>query len=110
PACARPVRILPRSVFSASIDFAIRASASFLIWSSVCGMASPLKQGTLGFPAQNAQHRPGLIHIKDTHGQILIPAERDGGRVHDAYALGQGLIVADLVVTFGVRVLHRVAV
>src|SRR5438876_12369890 len=88
----------------------MRVSASFLIWSSVCAIALSFHQRALDFAAKNTQETAGLVDAEHAYRHVLIPAQRDGGRVHHRETLLQHLTVANLFVTLRIRVPHGIAV
>src|ERR1700722_17547798 len=57
-----------------------------------------------------AKDRMVLVEVEDQYRDVVVEAEREGGRVHDLEPLLQGVDEGDLIILHGVRVLLRVLV
>src|SRR4051812_12825149 len=106
PACARPVRTLPRSAFSASSDFCIFCSAVLRISGMFGAVAiacpsslSAIDVGAFVLAQDDALHRAGLEDAEHADRQLLVAAQRERGGVHDAQIAGERLVERQPVVT-----------
>src|SRR6185503_16149880 len=104
PVCARPVRTLPRSFLNDSMLLPIFCSVFFLssgiIASSRRRTDQPCKsyvnQGALVLADDHALQGVLLEDAEHVDRQLLVAAQREGGRVHDFQVAGDRLVEADL--------------
>src|SRR5258706_11009311 len=111
PVCARPVRTLARSCFSASSDLAIFSVVCFLM--SPIVIQSPVRksimnQGAFVLTHHDALQRALLEDGEYVDRQLLVAAKRERGGVHHLEVLHERLVEGDLVVARRRLVLHRV--
>src|SRR5450830_628363 len=95
PVWARPVRTLPRSVFSASSDFCIFCSAVFLTSAIMVTPHSAMYQCSLVFAHHHPFQRPWLEDAEHIDRQLLVAAQGQRGRVHHPEILVNRLVEAE---------------
>src|ERR1700687_2430156 len=132
PVCARPVRTLPRSTFSASTDFCIFCSADFLTSAIMSapehvgpnGSGRPdrysvpkhshlqhglaMHQRALVLTHDHALQCPRLKDAEDLEQHVLIAAECECGRVHHFKVLDHRFVESEAGVALGRWILFRI--
>src|SRR5512143_3729074 len=102
PACARPVRTLARSFFSASSVLPIFCSADCL--TSAMVVSAMLNSSVVAYPRalvlarHHACQRAGLEDVEHDQGQFLFAAQGEGGGVEHAQIPGDRLVEAQRLV------------
>src|SRR5450759_2158169 len=95
PVWARPVRTLPRSVFSASSDLCIFCSAVFLTSAIMVTPHSAMYQRSLVFAHHYPFQRPCFEDAEHIDRQLLIATQRQRRRVHHLQVLVDRVVEAE---------------
>src|SRR5512138_3195936 len=109
PACARPVRTLARSFFSASsvlpIFWVADCLTSAMVVSAILNSSMVADPRALVLAHHHAPERAGLEDVEHHERQTLFAAQREGGGVEHAQVFRDRFVEGQRLVALGARVL-----
>src|SRR5512146_1270175 len=111
PVCARPVRTLARSALNACRLLSIFCSVLFLRSLITMGRLrgkSYVNQRAFVLAEHHAAQRAGFEDAEHVERQLLVPAQRERGRVHDLEVAHDRLVEADAREALRARIALRV--